>query len=596
MDFLVVSTLFGMLTASVVTAFAFSKDTGDRVNRSFVVLGSAYWLWGCGILLRYVATSPGSALVFCCTAMFGAMLTVAQYFRFSRVLLSGMPGFSWGRAALWMERGIFAGGAVLFALLPTQLGMHGMRNIDGRFHADPAAVFYVIVGWGLTAILLAVGFVLVSLPGLKEGLHKKHALTVAIAPLGPAVILGVLEFGFHATSQGDFVGEPYFTVALFEIIIGWGVVRHGLMSISPKSAAKHIVDSMPDGLVLLDSQWTIKNANPAFLEMTGTGSEGEVQGRPLADFIADEGPSPPLTPRVGAEGTRTDLSFSLNRPGGPPVPVSAKLKPVWDSSRRITFGAVMVMRDLRPMRKMEADLVQAEKLAGLGQLAAGVAHEINNPLSVVMGLSEMGSMLELSGKAGEYFRKIQSQAERTKDIVGKLLMFARKGEGERVPRDVNGLVSEAIELARLGSKGSRTRIDAAFCAGGLRVQCEPEPMRQVFVNIIRNALEAMEECGSSGLVKVASCRSDGKARITVADNGPGIAPDLMHLIFDPFFTTKGVGKGTGLGLSICHGIVQGHNGTIRASNLAEGGACFEVELPLFEGAGEAAEPAPFSQA
>ncbi len=574
MDFLVLSTLVGIIVSAVISSYVFGRNTSHPLNRNFFILGIAVSVWGCGILLRYNAGSESAAVVFFSVAMFGSMWTVGWYFRFARVFMAGILGEAGVRRMRGAEAAVFASGALIMAGIPV-FGAKSMALVGGHFHSVTGPIFFAAVVWGIATVLLGVFMILAHMKDAPGGLERKHMLTVALAPLMPAVIFGVLELGLHATSADVFVGEPYFTIAIFELVIGWGVMRLGLMTISPQSAALHILQSLPDGLVLLDSRGIVRNANPAFLEMTGLRREVEAEGRPVSDFL--EGSLP--CAESAAPCAAKDLSFNVRHSSGQGIPVSANLRQVRDPASGARLGTVMVLRDLRARMKMEAELVHAEKLAGLGRLAAGMAHEINNPLSVMMGLSELGNLLGLGGKAEEYFRKIHAQALRTKSLMGKLLLLSRKEEGRREETDLNDLIEEALDLASLGMDPGGITVEKELRRGMPSVECDPEMMRQVFVNLAQNAFQAVAECGCSGHVRVTSGVEGGTATVRFEDSGHGIPPEAMPMIFDPFFTTKAVGKGTGLGLSICHGIVEKHGGRISAENRPEGGARFTVELP-----------------
>ncbi len=232
---------------------------------------------------------------------------------------------------------------------------------------------------------------------------------------------------------------------------------------------------------------------------------------------------------------------------------------------------------LENLKRLQAQLVQTEKLVSLGQLAAGAAHEINNPLAAILGFSDLLADDEsLPPKARATASKIREQARRTKTLVGNLLSFARQVPTERTLLDINTVVSNAVQLRELDLRSSITRIELQLESVLPGVRGDGNQLMQVFFNLINNAIDAMEG-HKGGVLTIKTLRDRGNVVILFSDTGPGIKePDR---VFDPFYTTKPVGKGTGLGLSICFGIVQEHNGKIICYNRQEGGAVFRVEFP-----------------
>ncbi len=232
---------------------------------------------------------------------------------------------------------------------------------------------------------------------------------------------------------------------------------------------------------------------------------------------------------------------------------------------------------LANLQRIQGQYVQAEKLASLGQLVAGAAHEINNPLAAILGYSEV-----LAGEPATPERsrlvaeKILAQARRTKEVVGKLLSFANPPPSDRTLVDVNAIVKSAVDLRRLDLLDKKIRIEVEAEGHLPGVRGDANQLLQVFFNIISNAVDAMEEVGG-GILTVRTGRDHGNVVIEISDTGPGMRDPLM--VFDPFYTTKPIGKGTGLGLSICYGLVKEHKGKITCLNRAGGGATFRIELP-----------------
>jgi signal transduction histidine kinase len=230
------------------------------------------------------------------------------------------------------------------------------------------------------------------------------------------------------------------------------------------------------------------------------------------------------------------------------------------------------------LQRLQAQLVQSEKLVSLGQLAAGAAHEINNPLTAILGYSDLLADDEaLPERARATAGKIREQARRTKNLVQNLLSFARQVPTERTLLDINTVVTNAVQLRALDLHSGGSSIDLHLESVLPGVRGDNNQLMQVFFNIINNALDAMSEHSGGGTLTIRTQRDRGNVVVLFSDTGPGIKEP--HRVFDPFYTTKAVGKGTGLGLSICYGIVQEHGGKITCYNAQTGGAVFRVDLP-----------------
>jgi two-component system NtrC family sensor kinase len=230
------------------------------------------------------------------------------------------------------------------------------------------------------------------------------------------------------------------------------------------------------------------------------------------------------------------------------------------------------------LKRLQTQFVQSEKLASLGQLVGGAAHEINNPLTAILGYSELladdpSADVRVRG-LGE---KIREQARRTKTLVNNLLSFARQTPTEqRSSLDVNTIVNSSVQFRRVDLRGKNIRIDVQTAATIPEVRGDANQLLQVFFNIINNAVDAMQDVGG-GTLTVRTFFEKGNVVILFSDTGPGVR-EPQH-VFDPFYTTKPVGKGTGLGLSICYGLVHDQGGQISCENRPEGGATFRIELP-----------------
>jgi len=233
------------------------------------------------------------------------------------------------------------------------------------------------------------------------------------------------------------------------------------------------------------------------------------------------------------------------------------------------------------LRRTQEQLLQSEKMSAVGQLISGVAHELNNPLTAVLGYAQLLEGEPLEPRVQDFIQKLRKQAVRTQKIVQNLLSFGRQHKPSRVHVDLRSVMEDTIALRDYDLKVNNIQVQRDFEPVLPSVVADPHQLEQVYLNIINNAADAMMDGSRGGKLRIRIYADDGNVVSEFHDSGPGIL-DPKH-VFDPFYTTKGVGKGTGLGLSICYGIVKEHGGEISARNHADGGALLQVRLPMAVG-------------
>jgi PAS domain S-box-containing protein len=253
--------------------------------------------------------------------------------------------------------------------------------------------------------------------------------------------------------------------------------------------------------------------------------------------------------------------------------------PLFNEKGEVT-GSIVVARDITQQKRIEEQLILADRLASIGELSSGIAHELNNPLTSVIGFSQLLIEGDVPDDIKEDLSIVYSEAQRAASIVKNLLTFARKHTPVKQLSQINAVIEDVLRLRTYEQKVNNIEVEKHLATNLPEIMIDPFQMQQVFLNIIVNAEFAMLEAHNKGKLVITTEKSENIMRITFTDDGSGITKENLKHMFDPFFTTKEVGKGTGLGLSICHGIVTEHGGQIYARSGKGEGATFIIELPI----------------
>lgn len=352
-----------------------------------------------------------------------------------------------------------------------------------------------------------------------------------------------------------------------------------------------IARNSADAIVTTDTEGMITYFSPGAEAMLGYPAHQAI-GRAARDFFVGEGDvEQTVMATLETEGRMINYETRVVARDGRHVEVNASLALLRDAAGKVT-GTVGVLRDVTEHKRAEATLRQTEKLSIMGSLLAGVAHELNNPLSVVKGHAALLVNAAADGPFGDRARKIDEAADRCSRIVGSFLGLARQRPIEHRSIALEGVVRDALELLAYPLRADGVDVTVDLDRHVPPLWADPNQIHQVLVNIVSNAHQAMRDTPPPRRLSLTSRLHPGRQRIelTVSDTGPGVPPEMRPRLFEPFFTTKPVGLGTGLGLSICLGIVERHGGTIRLEDRADGqrGAAFVIELPV----GAGADPAP----
>jgi len=358
--------------------------------------------------------------------------------------------------------------------------------------------------------------------------------------------------------------------------------------------ARRLVDSFPDLILVLDTSAGYTFVSPRSKEILGY----EPQEIAATDFghCAHPEDMPAVKALYGdiVEGRQTfaSLEVRVRHKLGEWRRIRFNFSPLWDAKGQ-NEGVVLSGRDVTDLKRLEEQLIQAEKLAAMGQMLAGVAHELNNPLTAILGVTEL--LREREGVDDPTRRQLElthRQARRAARIVQNLLEFSRPASPHKKSLDVNSLIERTLQLHEHSLRRNNIEVEFRPQPGIPGVMGDANQLIQIFLNLVTNAEQAIREVRDSGRIQIRLASSANRVAITVQDDGVGVRPEALPRIFDPFYTTKRPGGGTGLGLSICMSIIREHGGNIEAEMLPAGGSAFTVYLPIAIGNPSELAPAP----
>jgi signal transduction histidine kinase len=350
-----------------------------------------------------------------------------------------------------------------------------------------------------------------------------------------------------------------------------------------KNKLQSVIDAMSDGLIIADKDYNIIYQNEPtriiYGDQTGgkcyrvyEGRDNVCDGCPVEKALMD-GKSHTSERKVIAPSGE---AFFWENTANPVRDAKGEIIACLEVGRNITERKQAAERE----KELQRELYLSSRLASIGELAAGVAHQLNNPLTGVLGFSQRLLKKSTDEESSQDLRKIYGEAERAAKIVQNLLTFARRRQPKKEYSDINNVVQSALELRAYELKTSDIEVTANLASGLPKIMLDFHQIQEVFLNLILNAEQAMTEANGGGKLAIKTEKNKKYVRCTFSDDGPGIPPENLDNVFDPFFTTKGERGGTGLGLSVCHGIIGEHGGKIYVKSKPKKGATFFVELPI----------------
>ena len=346
--------------------------------------------------------------------------------------------------------------------------------------------------------------------------------------------------------------------------------------------ARRLVDSFPDLIFVVDTQRHYTFVSPKVREVLGYDPQ-ESAGMIFGDRTHVEERAALLAVFEDLlQGKRNFASFEMRvrHKLGEWRRLRCHFSPLFDEEGKIE-GVVVSGRDITELKRLEEQLIQAEKLAAMGQMLAGVAHELNNPLTAILGASELlRDRIGMDENSKRQLDMTHRQARRAARIVQNLLEFSRPASPQKKSLDLNAVLDRTLQLHEHSLRRNAIEVDFRPATGLPLTVGDANQLIQVFLNLVSNAEQAIREVRPSGRIQIRLGQRGSRIFATVQDDGSGIKSDVLPKIFDPFFTTKRPGGGTGLGLSICMSIIREHGGDIEAETLPAGGSAFTVFLPV----------------
>jgi two-component system, sporulation sensor kinase E len=483
------------------------------------------------------------------------------------------------RAALYRDVAIVVGSLVVITLLHyyTDVRAVTLHDIYRRLYYLP--IIYAAFRFGLRGgLIAAIASSLLFAP------HAQMSLGGLLGSYGLDNGLEVILFnvvgistGMLATSARRELARSRAVSAELERAYA-SLEQRALELTRIRQYVQAIVDSIPTGVVTLDREGRIATSNPAACRLLGEDADG-VNGRPLEEVLSRAGGlveeiAPVLDGREVLNGGEVEVETRAGRR----IPIMAHVSRLVDGEGGI-LGAVVTMEDQTEIRTLTDELVRADRLAALGELVAGVAHEIRNPLAIIKGsLQVYAETVPASDDVHELSKIVNQEIDRLDRVIKALLDFGRPSPSAMEPTDMREVIEETITLTGKYAKQLGIDVVVDHMEPLPPVTADPDQIKQVLVNLISNAVQAMP---SGGSVHVGGSADDEFVNLTVRDEGVGIPQEEIAHIFDPFRTTRD--GGTGLGLTIVHRILEQHQGHVRVSSEPGRGTTFTISLPIAKG-------------
>jgi two-component system NtrC family sensor kinase len=342
---------------------------------------------------------------------------------------------------------------------------------------------------------------------------------------------------------------------------------------------RRLLESFPDLILVVDLEERYTFVTARSRDLLGYDPQ-DMRGKKISD-LADHSSELVVLYRslVSGEEVIASAEYGAKHRDGAWRTMRASGSQLVDAEGKIT-GVIFSVRDITLERKLEQQIVQSERLAAMGAMIGGVAHELNNPLTSILGISELMQDTETNETSRKQLAMLQQQARRAAEIVQNLTYFSRPPAPGKSAINLIEIVERTLNLHAYSLRKNNVTVDFLKEPGLPPAQGDPHQLMQVFLSLIVNAEQAIREVRDKGTIRIRIGRTANSVWVSFYDDGPGIPKENLSSIFDPFYTTKRPGRGTGLGLSICKSVMKEHNGSVEAANAPDGGAVFTVTLPV----------------
>lgn len=427
-------------------------------------------------------------------------------------------------------------------------------------------------------------FVLILIVAYSAWVYKLKGGLVTAGTIGILLLPDLIGTLAETRSLGQL--SLYCFGAVTGPVVSWFVSNHhkslneikGLLSKEREHAEQWqgTFDAFTESVCVISKEHKFLMVNKAVCQALGKTRE-EIVGRKCYELVHNTTEPIPECPCVETMKTGKAAANDLPVPGGGIYSLVAY--PIFGEDGTVTAFTHLVS-DVTEKKQMQEQLMIQDRLASVGQLVSGVAHEINNPLTSVLGFSQLALTRDLPPEVMSDLTTINQEAKRIAVIVRQLLTFVRKQPEEKSSVQVNDVIRQVLLLRSNEHSINNIQTNTSLSPDLPLIHGNASQLQQVVFNLVINAEQAMLDAHKQGSLNITTRQAGNLVKICLADTGPGIVPENMPKLFTPFFTTKGIGKGTGLGLSICHGIITEHAGKIYAESEPGKGAVFIIELPV----------------
>jgi PAS domain S-box-containing protein len=396
-------------------------------------------------------------------------------------------------------------------------------------------------------------------------------------------LLPFLDFGLRQLAPDSFpafrdISTAVLIISVLPLLVARIAAERAELQVAGSTTRllAQVIEQAQDLILVLSPDGRCRHANDSFCRAVGYSRE-ELMTMPAGSLVGHDTVSAEDLQALVRAGRSWRGTMTRTRKDGTRVPVSAFLAPVVDDQGRMTY-LVSVERDISEERRLRAQMIHGERLSAVGQLVAGIAHELNNPLQSVIGMSQLLMGPDCEDQRRQDLESIRANGERAAMIVRNLLAFARRSALERSMADLSEIVRSALALRVYELRNASITLREDYAGELPLIEVNREEIQQVVLNLILNAEHAVKTTGRPGCIRVTTGQLADLVYLDVSDDGPGVPASLRGRIFEPFFTTKTVGQGTGLGLSTSLGIAEAHGGSLSLQQTPQG-ARFRLILP-----------------